>query len=60
MRITLQLEGNHKKIWYDYLRLKLAENSELKDEKKIRLLLAEGNESLDWMSSLLKRKDEGH
>ena len=59
VRLTLQLEANHKKIWYDYLRLKLEENAQLNDEKRIKLLLSEGEESLQWMLSILKRKTEG-
>lgn len=57
MRVILKLESNHQKLWYDYLRLKFQECESLTDKRRIREKLDEGNESLSWLESVLRRKN---
>ncbi len=57
MRVVLRLEPDHKKIWYDYTRLKYSEFSVMKDDRKIKQILVEGKEELEWLISVLNRKD---
>lgn len=59
LRVIQQLQPAHQKIWYDYTRLKFAENEGLKDEKVLEKLLKDGNEELEWVVSVLKRKNDG-
>ena len=53
---TTRLEDDHQKIWYDYLQLKLEDNRGLKNDKKIKRLLNEADEELDWVISILEQK----
>ena len=46
---------DQQKLWYDYLRLKLEENENLRDEVKIKHLLATAHEELDWVVSIRER-----
>jgi len=46
---------DQQRIWYDYLKLKLEENATLRDETKIRHLLATAHEELDWVISIRER-----
>ena len=59
LRVIQQLKPTHQKIWYDYARLKFAENEDVKDEKVVDKLLKDGNEELEWVISVLKRKKDG-
>ena len=59
LRVIKQLQPAHQKIWYDYTRLKFAENEGLKDEKVLEKRLKDGNEELEWVVSVLKRKKGG-
>lgn len=56
LRVISKLESGHQKIWYDYLRLKLEENVSLRDDKKLKKLLAAAHEEVDWVASVLERK----
>ena len=58
LRIIQKLEPNHKKIWYDYTRLKYYENKNLKDEKQIKRIIEEGIEQIDWVKSILNSKKQ--
>lgn len=58
LRVVNQLEGAHQRIWYDYLRLKLDESAQVRDDKRIRRLLAAGHEEVDWVLSVLDRKEK--
>jgi hypothetical protein len=55
IRVIQQLKPDHQLYWYDYLRLKMAENASLTDEKKVLSLLSEGRESLEWTKGVLQR-----
>lgn len=57
IKVIKQLEYNHQQLWYDYLRLKFEENATIRDPKRIKQVLEEGEESLEWTLSILKRKD---
>lgn len=57
MRIIGRLEPNHRKTWYDYTRLKYAEYKSLSDKQQIRKILENGKEELEWVQSVLNRKD---
>jgi len=56
LKVIFRLEANHQRIWYDYLKLKLEENANVRDDKKIKRLLAAGHEELEWVESVLERK----
>ena len=58
MKIIQRLEPNHQKIWYDYTRLKYEEYKDLKDEKRIKKIIDEGIEQIEWVSSLLRLKEK--
>ncbi len=58
LRIIQQLKPTHQKIWYDYTRLKFAENEAVNDEKVVEKLLKDGNEELEWVKSVIKRREE--
>ncbi len=49
----------HQKIWYDYVRLKYEEHEHLSDPKEAEKKVKEGREELDWLRSVIKRKEEG-
>ena len=57
LKVINKLEDNHKKIWYDYLRLKLGENASLRDDKRVKKLLAAAHEEVDWVASVIQRKE---
>lgn len=57
LRVINRLEGGHQKIWYDYLRLKLEENVSIRDDKRVKKLLVAAHEEVDWVASVLERKD---
>ena len=57
LRVIGQLEPEHKKIWYDYTRLKYAENLNLQNGQKLQRILEESREELEWVKSVLSRKD---
>ena len=57
MKTISRLEPNHKKIWYDYVRLKYIENQNLRDKDRVKKILAEAREELEWVKSVLNRKD---
>jgi predicted RNA-binding protein with EMAP domain len=57
MRVIQQLQPNHQKLWYDYVRLKYDENSSLKDKQKIDKVIAAAYEELSWVQTVLDRKN---
>lgn len=58
LRVIHQLEIDHQKLWYDYVRLKYKENESCLDTNRIRTLLSSGEEELQWLQSVLDRKDK--
>ena len=56
LRAIRKLDSDYQKMYYDYTRLKYDEHAHLKDEKKIRLILNNAKEELDWLNSVLVRK----
>ena len=56
MRVVLQLKGDHKFVWKDYVRLKYNENLQLRDSNRIKQLLEDGQEQLEWVKKLLLLK----
>jgi hypothetical protein len=56
IKIINQLEFNYQKVWYDYCRLKFKENELLKDDKKIKIILEEAHEELDWIQTIIDSK----
>jgi len=56
LRVVQQLEGEHKVVYYTYLRMKYKENARIRDTKKIKLIITEANEELDWLVTVIKRK----
>ena len=58
LRVVFQLEERHQRIWYDYLRLKFGESADVRDDRKVKRLLAAGHEEVDWVVSVLERKNK--
>lgn len=58
LRAIRDLEPEHQKTYYDYTRLKMTENEAVKGKTEIRKLIADANEELAWVESVLKRKAE--
>ncbi len=56
LKVIMTLQPDHQKIWYDYTRLKFAENENCKDPKKIKTLLSNAEEELDWVIKVVKLK----
>ena len=57
IRVISRFERNEdQRTYYDYLRLKLAENATLTDDRVIRRLLNQANEELDWVTKILDEK----
>lgn len=56
MKIIMRLQPNHQKIWYDYTRLKFEENAQVTDKAKIKKLIADAEEEINWVKSVLDRK----
>lgn len=56
IKVIQQLQPNHQKIWYDYVRLKYEESANVTDKEKIKKLIRGGFEELDWVQSVLTRK----
>jgi hypothetical protein len=52
----MRLEPHHKKIWYDYTRLKFEENEAVSDVKIIKSLINNADEEIEWVQSILARK----
>jgi hypothetical protein len=57
LRVIQKFQPNHQQYWYDYLRLKMAENADVTDEKRIKLLMAEARESIEWTKSIIVAKE---
>lgn len=56
MRVVRQLQPSHQKIWYDYTKLKFAENAHRSPED-IRTLVSSAYEELEWVKSVVQRKN---
>lgn len=46
---------DQQKIYHDYIRLKFTEHWNIRDKKKIKQLLVDGNDELDWVISVMNR-----
>ena len=57
LNVVLRLENEHKKTYYDYIKLKFAENRKTTDIKRVQQLLSEGQEELEWIKKLLLIRD---
>ncbi len=55
LRVIQTLHSDHQLIWYDYLRLKYQESSTLTDEMKVKQLLSEGMDDLEWTKTVVTR-----
>jgi hypothetical protein len=51
------LDPKFQKVYYDYARLKFKENKSVKDEKQIKKLLINAVEEIQWLESVLSRKE---
>jgi len=59
IRVISRFERNSdQRTYYDYLRIKLAENASVTDDRVIRKLLNQANEELDWVKKILDDKDK--
>ncbi len=58
MKVIQQIQPNHQKLWYDYVRLKYDEHSGLKDRQKIEKVIAAAYDELSWVQSVLDRKKQ--
>jgi hypothetical protein len=45
------------KVYYDYTRLKFRENANVSEAKKIKQLLADAKEEINWVRSIMNRTD---
>jgi hypothetical protein len=50
--------NSDQRTYYDYLRIKLAENASVTDDRVIRKLLNTANEELDWVKKILDDKEK--
>jgi len=50
--------NSDQRTYYDYLRIKLAENASVTDDRVIRKLLNTANEELDWIQKILDDKEK--
>ena len=57
LRVIKVLEPDHRKIWYDYTKLKYEDNKTLSDERKILREIKEAEEQIEWTKSVLHRKN---
>ncbi|RYG68773.1 hypothetical protein EON64_04410 [archaeon] len=55
MRVVKQLEPSHQRLWYEYTRLKFAENQS-KNSQEVKKLIKNAYEELDWVKSVIARK----
>ena len=59
IKVIARFERNSdRRTYYDYLRIKLAENASVTDDRVIRKLLKTANEELDWVKKILDDKDK--
>lgn len=56
LRVIRQLEGEHQEVYYVYLKMKYKENANLRDSKKIKTMLRDAEEELDWLVTVIKRR----
>lgn len=57
IRIIQKLIPTHQKIWYDYVRLKYGENTNVTNPEQIKKLVKSGYEELEWIETVLTRKN---
>lgn len=57
LRVIKELEPEHQKTYYDYTRIKMQQNANVKDSREIMKLITAAEEELQWVESVLKRKD---
>ena len=50
--------NSDQRTYYDYLRIKLAENASVTDDRVVRKLLNTANEELDWIQKILDDKEK--
>lgn len=58
LRVIRQLDSGYQQMYYDYTRLKYSQYHNLRDEKKIIQLLNDAHEDLEWLRSVITRKQQ--
>jgi uncharacterized protein (DUF2461 family) len=56
IRILQDLDYRHRKVWYDYTRLKYEEHKHLSDPERIKSLITDATEQIQWTKSIILRK----
>lgn len=56
IRILKDLDSRHRKVWYDYTRLKYEENKHISDPERIKSIITEATEQINWTKSIILRK----
>lgn len=54
--MTARLVFEHQSTWYDYTKMKFRDNREIKDPQRIKNLIAEASEEIDFVENMLKLK----
>ena len=58
IRIVYKLVPAHQRTWYDYLRLKYDESKGEVDANKIKKMLKEAEEELEWVKTIIERSNK--
>lgn len=56
LRLTGKLVYEHQSTWYDYTKMKFRMNQDIKDSKKIKQLLSDAAEEVEFVENMLKLK----
>lgn len=60
LRVIRRLEPDHQRTWHHYARLKFAENTNERSSHKIKALIADAYEQINWTETLLNRKEKAY
>jgi hypothetical protein len=56
IRVSRQLEPNHQQVWYDYAGLKFREHKSLKDPRRVKSLLEDAKDEIDFVLNIIVNK----
>ena len=59
LKVIKTLEPSHQRMYYDYTRLKFGEHQHVKSTKELDKLIVDAREELEWVKSVVSRKQQG-
>jgi hypothetical protein len=57
LRLTGRLQFEHQDTWYDYIKLSFRQNREIQDPSKIKQLISDTRDQIEFTEKMLKSKN---